>query len=435
MIKFFYIFFIFLFFTNCSLNSKNSFWTGSKKIKEENSYKIREITNKKEVLKSELNPNLKIDLSKKKFNNNTKNKFNHNNDGITLYNGNLKNISKYNFSKIDNFKNYESEIVIQNNNVIFFDDKGNIFKFDNKSKLLWKKNYYTKKERKNKPFLFFANNSDVLVVADTTAKYYALNINTGDLIWSKNNKSPFNSQIKIFNNKFFLIDDSNILKCFSLDDGSKIWEYKTQDTLIKSQKKISLIISNNKIIFSNSIGDLTAVNIDSGKLAWQTPTRSNRIIEDSMFLRMSDLVVGLNSVLFSNNENQFFSIDEETGILNWMQNINSSLRPAYIDNLIFTISEEGFLIVIDYKTGNIVRSTFLFDNIKKKKREKIKPVGFIVGTKNIYLSTSIGRLFVIDILTGKTKSVIKIDNHKISRPKVLNQNLYIAKDNSIVKLN
>lgn len=422
------------FTTNCSFNSNSTFWSGEKKIQKEASFTIREINEKQPVLQNEFNADLKINLTDKKIENELISKF-YNNDGISSYDGTLKSISKYSFSKIDKFERYEPEIIINEDTIIFFDDKGTILKFDNNSKLLWKKNYYTKTEKKNKPFLFFANNLNTLIVADTIAKYYAININSGELIWSKNNKSPFNSQIKIYKDKFFIVDDSNILKCFSLSDGSLIWEFKTQDALIRSQKKVSLALKNNKIIFSSTIGDLTAVDVETGKLAWQTPTRSNRIIEETMFLKISDIIIGGNSIFFSNNENEFFSIDEETGILNWKQNINSSLRPAYIDDLIFTVTEEGFLIVIESNTGNIIRSTYLFESIKEKKRKKINPIGFIVGKKNIYLSTNIGRLFVIDILSGKTQSVIKIDNKKISRPKVLNQNLYIAKDNSIVKLN
>ena len=58
-----------------------------------------------------------------------------------------------------------------------------------------------------------------------------------------------------------------------------------------------------------------------------------------------------------------------------------------------------------------------------------------MGKNNIYLTTDNGKLLVVDISTGKTKSVLKIDNEKISRPFVLNQNLYIIKENSIIKLN
>ena len=54
---------------------------------------------------------------------------------------------------------------------------------------------------------------------------------------------------------------------------------------------------------------------------------------------------------------------------------------------------------------------------------------------NIYLTTNTGKLMIIDIKEGKTNSILKIDNDRISRPFVLNQNLYIIKENSIIRLN
>ena len=54
---------------------------------------------------------------------------------------------------------------------------------------------------------------------------------------------------------------------------------------------------------------------------------------------------------FSNNKNQFFSIDLNTGSTNWVQKINSNLRPTLIDNYLFTISLEGFLIIIEKNTS------------------------------------------------------------------------------------
>jgi hypothetical protein len=41
---------------------------------------------------------------------------------------------------------------------------------------------------------------------------------------------------------------------------------------------------------------------------------------------------------------------------------------------------------------------------------------------------------VIDIKSGRTKSILKIDNDKISRPFVLDKNLYVVKENAIIKL-
>ena len=425
---------LFVFISNCSLDTKSGIWTKTKKIAEEKKLILKDLFKEEEALDTEFNPNLKINLSAKLINNSFINNFDNNNGRIN-YNGNLKNISRFRFSKIDNFDQFEPEIVFNNDNLIFFDNKGSILKFNNSSKLIWKKNYYSKHEKKLKPILFFANNKDILIVADNIAKYYALNINTGELLWSKNNSAAFNSQVKVYRNMFFAIDFENILRCYSIKDGTELWKIKTETTFINSPKKLSLVIVDNKVYFNNSIGDISAVDIDSGNLIWQIPTQSSEIYEDTFFLQTSDLIANNNSILFSNNKNEFFSLDVNTGILNWKQKINSNLKSTLVDNIIFAISMEGFLIVIDNHSGNIIRITDIFRQFKKKKRSRIKPVGFIVGSENIYLTTDHGRLMIIDIITGRTKSMLKIDNDKISRPFVLNQNLYIIKENSIIRLN
>ena len=195
-----------------------------------------------------------------------------------------------------------------------------------------------------------------------------------------------------------------------------------------------MVIVDELLYFQNSIGDISAISINEGNLLWQLPTQSSLIYEASFSLKTSDLITDGNTLFFSNNNNQFFSIDLETGSFNWQNNVNSSLRPSLIENFIFTVSLEGYLIMIEKNSGNIIKVTDVFSVFKKKKRDKIKPVGFIVGLKNIYLTTDNGRLLVIDIKTGKTISVLKIDNEKISRPFVLDKSLFVVKDDAIIKL-
>jgi outer membrane protein assembly factor BamB len=196
-----------------------------------------------------------------------------------------------------------------------------------------------------------------------------------------------------------------------------------------------MVIVNGILYFNNSIGDISAVEIKKGELLWQLPTQSSLIYESAFSLETSDIIADSNTLFFSNNKNQFFSIDLDTGTFNWKNKINSSLRPSLIGDYLFTISNEGYFFIIKKKSGNIIRVTDIFKNFKKKKRDKIKPVGFVVGVNNIYLSTDTGRLLIINILTGKTVSVLKIDNEKISRPMILEKNLFVIKDNAIIKLN
>ena len=419
--------------TGCSFNNNSKFWTATQNIPEEENKNYQEIFVKEKALEKELNANVKINLGNI-INNNSKIRDFLNNDGRLNYNGVLKKSSRYKFSKIKNFYQFEPEISFDDKDIIFFDNKGSILKFDKDSKLIWKKNYYSKSEKKLKPVLQFANNGNLLVVADNIAKYYAINLSSGELLWSKNNLAPFNSQIKIYENKFFIVDFSNTLRCFSLENGEELWNIKTENSLIRSQKKLSMIIVNERLYFNNSIGDISAVDINDGLLLWQLPTQSSLIYEAAFSLETSDLISDGNTLFFSNNKNQFFAIDLSTGSFNWKNKVNSNLRPSLVGNYILTVSLEGYLIVIEKSSGNIIRVTDVFKSFKKKTREKIKPVGFIIGSKNIYLTTDHGRLMVIDLKTGKTNSILKIDNDKISRPFVLDKNLFVVKDNAIIKL-
>ena len=428
------LFLVFILISNCSLDKKSGLWTESKKIETVNDLVINELFKNEEAFNKEFNSNVKIQLKSNPTKNSFVNNLN-NNNGRVSYNGSLKNISRFKFSTIDNFDQIEPEILFYGDNIIFFENKGSIFNFDKFSKLIWKKNFYKKFEKKAKPELSLANDKKTLIVADNLAKYYAMNIKTGELIWAKTNVAPFNSQIKIYDDKFFVTDFDNVLRCYSIKDGSELWNVKTDTAFIKSKKKLSLVILNGNIYFNNSIGDISAVDIKTGNLIWQTPTQSSLIYEDSFLLETSDLIADDDSILLSNNRNEFFSFSANTGALNWQQKINSNIRPTLIENLIFTVTIEGFLVVIDNKTGNIIRITNVFDKIKKNKRSKIKPVGFIVGTKNIYLTTDNGLLILIDISSGRSSSILKVDNEKISRPFILNKNLFIIKDNSIIKLN
>ena len=435
MNKLFYLLVIFLFLSSCSLDTKSGLWTKTEKLDSENKNLEVKIFEENEIYERELNIDLKIklrnDFKKNSFINNLSN-----NNGVVNFDGSIDKIKKFKFSKIDQFDNYQPELLItKNNNLIFFDDKGTVLNFSSDNELIWKNNYYSKREKKLKPILYFAANEKTLVVADSISKYYAININDGKLNWINNNIAPFNSQIKIFKDKFFVVDFENILRCFSIENGKEIWNFKTEKSFIKSQQKLSLIINNNRVIFANTLGDISSIDIETGNLIWQTTTQSSDIYESYFSLKNSDLISENNTIYFSNNQNEFFAIDQRNGLIKWKQNLNSNLRPTYADNLVFTITLEGYFVAIDSRNGNIVRMTNIINKIKKYKKENIKPIGFIVSQDKVYLSLSNGRLIIIETLTGKPIDIKKIDNEKISRPYVLNNDMYIIKDNAILKLN
>ena len=368
MNRIFYFIFFIIVLSACSFNESSKFWSASESIKQQpnpsqNKKKIDKIFEEEKVFSKEFNQNLNIEIKENFISTKSSAKYN-NNYGRINFNGDLKKTSRYKFKKIKNFYQHEPAISFQKKNIIFFENKGTILKFDEDSNLIWKKNYYSKSEKKLNPILQFSNNNQFLIVADNIAKYFMLDVETGDLIWSKNSLAPFNSEIKIYKDKFFIIDFSNTLRCFSLKDGSELWKVKTQNSLIKSQKKLSLVIVNDKIFFNNSIGDISAIDLNKGELLWQLPTQSSLVYESTFSLETSSIIADKKTLFFSNNKNQLFSIDIDTGSFNWEAKLNSSLRPSLDNNILFSVSLEGYLFLIDKNNGNTIRVTDIFDNFK-----------------------------------------------------------------------
>ena len=431
MVKRYFYLIIFLFAVGCSLNPNSKFWTKEKKILVDKNSTTVLLSEKKDSL-SEFNQNFRISLPK---NLTSKTNQQMNNDGYINFEANLDKMSKYNFRTIRLFSNFEPEILLDQNNLFYFDSSGSIIKFDSEANVVWRQNYYSKQDKKLQPILFFSIEGDNLFVADSIANYYVINKDTGKLKWKKKHSSSFNSQIKISKNKVLIIDMENQLRCISLETGELLWTVKTQQSLLRSQKKQSLILDNDKVYFTNSIGDITAASISNGKIIWQTPTQRNITPSSTYFLKLSDIVSDNNSIFVSNNNNQFLSIDLLSGTINWKQDFSSELRPAIIGDYLVTISDHGLLVVMNKETGQIIRINDLYKNINDKKKKNYKPVGFLVGKFYIYVSTNNGKILVVNFKEGKIEKTLKLDNNKLQRPIYFNKSLYIAKDNSIIRLN
>ena len=416
---------------NCSLNENSKIWKEKEKNLE--SKNIEKVFLDKKIIVSEFNQELKLNLGEIQSNNKTID--NQNNYGSQSYDGLIKKVGNYKFSKLENINQLNFKPIFLDNGIIFFDKKGSIIRYNENQKIVWKSNHYSKAEKKLNPKLYFALDKQNLIIADNISKYYSININTGKLNWSKNNKYPFNSEIKKVKNKFFVVDYKNTLRCFSVYDGSECWNLQTEESFTISDSKYSLIVVDDMVVFSNSIGDISAVDINTGLIGWQLPTQSSNITNETYDFKTSKLVSDNNSIFFSTNKDEFYSIDVKTGTINWINKVSSNITPIVIGNLIFTVSNEGYLFVVEKNKGNIVRITDLFKNYKIKKRKNIKAIGFVIGNTNLYLTKSDGKMIVVDLSLGNVISSEKISGSFTSEPFIFNNSLFVIKNGSITQYN
>ena len=432
--RFILIFSLSIILFECSFDNKTGIWSDKQKRKNANTELIK-LSNVENKFQKELNPELKINFNSKAKTNKKWIMSGLNYSNLTYhlrFDGQINKFSKYKFKKIQHSAIKENPLIIEENYFITIGEKGSILKFVNRGKLQWSRNVYSKIEKKKIESISLALSKGKLYAIDNLGKYYAINVDTGEIIWVKRHKALFNSQIKITKNKILAVDSNNIINCFSTIDGKQLWKFETPSTFIKTNKKLSIIVTQNSVLFSNTAGDIAKVNINTGELSWFIPTQNTLIQHETDFLETSDIVLFKKNIFFSNNFSKLFSLNIDSGLLNWILNINSNLRPILIDNFLFTISQEGYLIVIDSIEGKIIRSNYILNRFKAKQRKKLFMQGFLIASNKVYITTNLGYLIICSASTGKVEKVSKVSNSQLSEPIISNNNLYILTNKSVV---
>ena len=434
-------FLIFILLVNCSFDNKTGIWSGSKKEKrriselekEQKQTKVVDyIYSSKSVYSKEISLTKKISISNPRKNLSWRmSSLNQQNFLGNIYLSGIDNIflkKKIGKNKFPMSKIISSPLVFENN-IIFSDNNGTIFNINQNGEINWKKNIYKKiykKVYKNLVFAIYQNN---IYVADNIGFIYSIGLNNGKLVWIKNHGIPIKSNIKIYKNKIFLINQDNRILCFNTENGSKIWDIRSVPSFIKLQNFLSSAISKQgDVIAINSSGDLFKVNANNGKIDWSLNTLESTLAHATDFFKSSEIVIIDDDIIFS-SKSSIFSYNLNTGYTNWKQEVSSIGAPIIDGKNIFILTDNGYFVIIDKDTGIIISSTNILKILKKKKQET-KITGFIMGSGKIYSVTSNGYLIVSSPVSGKVEYFKKIGDPVTSAPIINNGKLYILTKNS-----
>jgi outer membrane protein assembly factor BamB len=317
-----------------------------------------------------------------------------------------------------------TSLLFYNNSIMLSDSKGTIFSVSPTGKTIWKKNIYKKNYKriyKNLSITVYKNN---IYISDNIGFIYSLDATTGKINWIKNHGIPLKSKIKVFKDKIFLINQDNRILSLNINDGSVIWDIRSIAPFIKSQSLLSLAISKkDDVIASTSAGDLFRINSATGEIYWSLSTLGSTLEHANDFFKSSDIVINKDNIYFSTLES-FSSYNLSNGYINWTHNLNCISTPIISNNYVFVVSENGFLVIIDDKNGEIISSTNILKVLKRKHQSTIV-TGFIMGSNKIYAVTLNGFLIISSASTGKVESFKKIGGEIVSPPIIADGKLFI----------
>ena len=330
------------------------------------------------------------------------------------------------------------KILYEDGNIIFADQKGNIIVYSIKNKVvIFKYNFYKKNFKKLDKKLNLIIEKNIIYIADNIGYLYAINYKNKKLLWAKNYKIPFRSNLKILKNKLILSNQNNLLIFIDKLNGSRLKIIPTEEVVLKNEFINSLAINKNSLYFLNTYGSLYSVNINNSQLDWFVNLNQGLDLNISNLFYSKPLVVSKDKLIIPTLTHlHILNITNGSRLVKIP--INIATKPIVSSNYLFTISSDNLLICLNINDGKIIYSINLDDQIAKfikSKKKKISVKSLFLVNNNLYLFLNNSYLVKMNI-NGKIIGIDKLPIDLKSNPIFINGSiLYLNKSNKLIVIN
>ena len=332
--------------------------------------------------------------------------------------------------KVDNY------ILYENDNVILTDQSGdiNVYSLSNKKKIL-NFNFYKKKYKKNLKILNIIVEKNIIYVSDNLGYLYSLDYYNKKILWAKNFKIPFRSNLKIFKDKLILSNQNNHLYFINKNNGNILKLIPTEETVVKNKFINNISLDNESTFFLNTFGSLYSLDNNKMQINWFINLNQNSNINPSDLFLGNKIVNTKDKIIVSTNYFTYI-IDNNTGSILYKKKFSSLIKPLIINNYLFLISKNNFLISLNLNTGKIIYSYDINKKISefldtKKKRAEFKSILMLNGKIFIFLKNS---YVIVFELNGNIEKIVKLPFKMNSAPLLVQDSLIFLDFNNKISV-
>ena len=347
-----------------------------------------------------------------------------------VYEGKFQDIFKKNIGDYINNNNDSGSLLVFENFIFFSDEKGRIYKFDlNSQKTIWELKIYDSSYNDYPKNIALFLNADVLYAADNLGFVYSIDTQTGKTIWQQNYGIPFSSHLNFHKGVLYVVNQNSRLYAFNPSDGQKIWSFESLSGLIKPSRSSNISLYDNKLLFSNDVGDITAIDLDQQVIIWTKNILSQNSISNNLVFKISNILIDKKEVFVSSNSGDLFNFKVESGEIKWSQKLTSIQNHISTDKYLFVLTENGFVVAFNKTNGNILWSVNL-SKLSKDSKIKVDYYGLLLASNNLYATSSNGDIYKISALDGKYISHKKINSDLSRAPIVVDNKIFILNRSS-----
>tara|TARA_B100001063_G_scaffold33935_1_gene27252 strand:- start:622 stop:1950 length:1329 start_codon:yes stop_codon:yes gene_type:complete len=430
-------------FNSCSFDNKSGIWKNENSVtnkKDDNVFKDFE-----KIISSTESFNDVIQLDTK-FNFNLKKNY-QNDSWLDIFYNDNNNIDNLSFSdknkvflKSKKLTKYQINkyTLFENNNFIFSDEAGNIIVYSlSKNLIIAKKNFYKKKYKNIKKKLNIIIKDNIIYVSDNIGYVYAYNYEIDQMLWAKDFKTPFRSNIKISSKNLIVSNENNDLLILNINTGDLKKLIPSEEMTINNSFINNIVLGNEEIFFLNTYGSLYSIDNNDFRINWFINLNNTLDLSPNSLFFGSSAVYNNQKVLLSSSEN-FYILNGKNGSVFHKKNLSSLFKPIINNKYIFLVTKNNFLISMELESGKIIYSYDISQkvaNFINSKKKKLEIKNFMIINDSIYLFLKNSHVIQFNI-NGEITKIVKLPSNLKSYPIFAkNYLLYLDKKNKLFVIN
>jgi len=367
-----------------------------------------------------------------------------------VYEGLFTDVNEKNIGSYINKNNKNGSIVASNNSIFFSDEKGNIYNYDYvNNKIIWEIKIYDSTYNSIPKNISLLVNNNYLFASDNLGYIYSIDVKNGKVVWQSNYGVSFSSNLNLYKDILYVTNQNGRLYSFNSVDGQKLISFETLSGIINA-KKDNISIFNNVLVFSNDVGNVTALDLDKKKVLWSKNIILQNYLNANKVFSISNILIDNSNVYVSSNLGDLYCVQIDTGIVKWSYHFLSSQNHIVNETYLFVLTDNGYVVAFDKNKGNILWSTninktpsnievsksFFSISDDKKDINEINFYGLILGSNNLYLTSSDGFLYKISATEGKLILKKKINDQLTRAPIIIDNKLIIINNSaSLILIN
>ncbi|MDZ4762746.1 MAG: PQQ-binding-like beta-propeller repeat protein [Alphaproteobacteria bacterium] len=272
---------------------------------------------------------------------------------------------------------------------------------------------------------------DKLLVGSGFGYVVALSVSDGAEVWRRPTESPVSGSPAVVGNRAYVTSTNNELYALNVETGEIIW---TDQAIAESARILSApspAVSDELLVAPYSSGELIAYVPANGRRLWtDTLTTVGRFTPLSAINDIAGRPVIQDNVVYAaSHSGVLTAIDARSGQRIWNMLFGSRLGPVIIGEYLFIVSTAGQVACINKVDGGViwVRNLAEFQN-EKKKQNRIVWTGPLVASDRLVLGSSEGMLVALSPQTGETLTELKVGAPLYIEPIAADGKIFVLTD-------